>query len=149
MERLHGLELFPPSRLVRPKRAACFHSHAYGSGELVGLMVGARKNANEPWQPALDSVTVEAVVVHGVSLHIGPIQGLVRPGDIGYPLFARVRDGQTLVVYVRNNARELRELRAVLVTRGALSLQVRSSHQPSTPRTSRKLKPGKRSWKSG
>jgi len=104
-----------------------FHARASTSGQLGGLLVGARRNAGEEWKPAIDAVTVEAVIVHGVSLHIGPWQDLIASGDLGWPLFGPVRPGQTLVVYVRNDARDLRELRAVLVLHGHGS--------PGPPRT--------------
>lgn len=104
-----------------------FHTCASSAGQLAGLLVGARRNDAEQWQPAIDAVTVEAVIVHGVSLHIGPWQDLIAHGDLGWPLFGVVRPGQTLVVYVRNNARELRELRAVLALQGEGS--------PGPPRT--------------
>lgn len=95
-----------------------FHTRASASGQLAGLLVGSRRDDSEDWRPALDVVTVEAVIVHGVSLHIGPWQDLIADGDIGWPVFGTVRAGQTLVVYVRNDERELRELRAVLVMHG-------------------------------
>lgn len=108
----------PASALVRPQRSAMFHTRANAAGQLAGLLVGARRTARDDWQPAIDAVTVEAVIVHGVSLHIGPWRDLIAQGDLGWPVFGRVRPGQTLVVYVRNDARELRELRAVLVLQG-------------------------------
>ena len=104
-----------------------FHARASTSGQLAGLLVGSRRDAREQWQPAIDAVTVEAVIVHGVSLHIGPWQDLIQHGDLGWPVFGRVRAGQTLVVYVRNDARELRELRAVLAMGG--------NGSPGPPRT--------------
>ena len=115
---MHGVELSPASALVRPGRAAMFHTRANAAGQLAGLLVGSRRNDGDAWRPAIDVVTVEAVIVHGVSLHIGPWQDLIADGDLGWPLFGSVRLGQTLVVYVRNDERELRELRAVLVLHG-------------------------------
>lgn len=102
-----------------------FHARAPSAGQLAGLLVGSRRDASDTWQPAIDAVMVEAVIVHGVSLNIGPWQDLIADGDLGWPLFGVVRRGQTLVVYLRNDARELRELRAVLVLHGS----------PGPPRT--------------
>lgn len=115
-----GVELSPEFASVRPLRAAMFHATAPTTGELAGLLVGSRRDAAERWQPALDVVTLEAVIVHGVHLNLTKVRdpGVDRHG---WPLFGRVRVGQTLVVYVRNDERELRELRAVLVLRGGES----------------------------
>jgi hypothetical protein len=109
----------PVSAFVRPERAAMFHTRCPSAGDLAGLLVGSRRESRDAWTPAIAAVTVEAVIVHGVSLPIGPWQDLIADGDIGWPLFGRVRVGQTLVVYIRNDAREIRELRAVLVLAGA------------------------------
>lgn len=124
---MFGLELSPASAFVRPLRTAMFHTRATSAGQLAGLLVGARRNEREQWRPAIDAVTVEAVIVHGVSLHIGPWRDLIAHGDLGWPLFGSVRSGQTLVVYVRNDGRELVELRAVLALRG--------NGSPGPPRT--------------
>jgi hypothetical protein len=104
-----------------------FHTRAASAGQLAGLLVGARHDARDEWRPAIDAVTVEAVIIHGVSLHIGPWQDLIALGDMGWPLFGRFRSGHTLVVFVRNDAREARELRAVLALHGKGS--------PGPPRT--------------
>lgn len=114
---MFGLELSPASAFVRPYRSACFHTHA-ASGKLAGLLVGGRASSIDAWQPAIERVTVEAVIVQGISLHIGPWQDLIASGDLGWPLFGSVSAPQSFVVYVRNDAPELRELRAVLVLHG-------------------------------
>jgi len=106
-----------------------FHGRAAAAGQLAGLLVGSRRDEFDPWTPAIDAITVEAVIVHGVSLHIGPWADFINAGDLGWPVFGRVRGGQTLAVYVRNDARELRELRAVLALHGRGS--------PAPPRTGR------------
>jgi len=108
-------------------RTAMFHTRATGAGQLAGLLVGTRRNEREQWRPAIDAITVEAVIVHGVSLHIGPWRDLIAAGDLGWPLFGSVRSGQTLVAYVRNDGRELVELRAVLAMHG--------NGSPGPPRT--------------
>ncbi|MGD9603912.1 MAG: hypothetical protein AB7O21_19630 [Gammaproteobacteria bacterium] len=92
-------------------------SSSYLSGRLAGVLVGARRSSVDAWRPAIDSVTVESVVVHGVSLAIGPWADLIVDGDIGWPLFGNARGG-TFVVYVRNDAPELRELRVVVALHG-------------------------------
>ena len=112
-----GVELSPASALVRPYRSAMFHTYA-ASGKLAGLLVGGRASSRDVWQSAIERVTVEAVIVQGISLHIGPWRDLIASGDLGWPLFGAVHARQSFVVYVRNDAAELRELRAVLVLQG-------------------------------
>ena len=114
---MRGVELSPESARVRPTRAAMFHTYR-ASGQLAGLLVGSRRSSVDAWQPAIERVTVEAVIVQGRSLHIGPWQDLIGDGDIGWPLFGHVHAPQSFVVYVRNDEPELVELRAVLVLHG-------------------------------
>jgi hypothetical protein len=75
-----------------------------------------RRNELDDWRPAIGDITVTAVVSHGIRLQIGPWQDLVRDGDIAWPLFGHAR--APLCVYVRNDGRELIELRAVVVLNG-------------------------------
>lgn len=63
-------------------------------------------------------VRVESIVIHGHSLPIGPWQDLIAPSDIGWPVFGSISYGSTIAVFIRNDAAELRELRAVLVVHG-------------------------------
>ena len=88
------------------------------SAQLAGLLVGRRRLDVDRWEVAIPFVRVEAIVVHGISLPIGPWQDLIAPSDVGWPVFGRVRLDDTIAVFIRNDAPELRELRAVLVVHG-------------------------------
>lgn len=107
---MRGVELTPGSALVRPYESAMFHTHE-ASGRLLALLVGAR--TSNVWQPAIASVTIEHVIVQGVKQRHGP-----HALDIGWPLFCSARAPQSVVVFVRNDSPERRELRAVLVLDG-------------------------------
>lgn len=113
------VELSPAAQRVRALRSAMFSARAPTSGELVGVIVGERRNAEHPWNPAAGLVTVESLIVHGVVL---PTVGRSSEvgGGYGWQLLhrARVALGNTLVVFLRNDQREPRELRAVLVLQG-------------------------------
>jgi len=94
------------------------------------VLVGGRAVDADAWQVAIPFVRVEAIVIHGVSLPIGPWQDLIAAGDVAWPCVARVRIGQTLVVIVRNDAPELRELRVVLVADGTGAGRSRGAQRP-------------------
>jgi hypothetical protein len=111
---VRGVELWPESAIVAPYRVAMFY--AVAEGKLAGLLVGSRASDRDEWQPAIDRITVESVVVEGRSLHIGPWQDLIGDTDIGWPLFGYASG--RFVVYVRNDESRVRELRAVLVLHG-------------------------------
>lgn len=134
-----GLELSPQSAWVQPYRTAMFHARANRGAQLAGVLVGARSDPDEPWAPAIDTITVEAVIVHGISLHIGPWQDLIEDGDVGWPLFGAggVAPGQMLVVYVRNDTPELRELRVVLALLTTAATAANAARSASTRRRSR------------
>lgn len=123
---MFGVELSPVSAIVRPLRVVMFDAIAPCNGSLAGVLVGTRRGDDE-WAPAVGAVTIDAVLVHGVKA-----QGLLPfveldDGNTGWRVTANVRSGQTLAVYIRNDLRELRELRAVLVMHGKGS--------PGPPRT--------------
>lgn len=128
---MQGVELSPASALVRPGRSVLFSTRSPTTGNLIGLLIGGRRDAREAWQVAIDAVAVELLAVHGVAMHIGPWQDLAPVDGIGWPVFARVRTGQTIAVCVRNDARELRELRCVL------AFAERGQGSPGPPRTGR------------
>ncbi len=97
--------------MVRPLASAMFYTHA-ATGSLRALLVGARVGGGE-WQPAIETVTIEHVIVQGIKLRHGR-----HSIDIGWPLFGSVHAPQSFVVFVRNDAPELRELRVVLALDG-------------------------------
>lgn len=108
---MRGVELHPESALVRPLQSAMFYTHD-ASGRLLALLVGARGRGGD-WQPAIETVTIEHVIVRGIKLAHGR-----QAIDIGWPLFGSVHAPQSFVVFVRNDAAELRELRVVLALDG-------------------------------
>jgi len=110
-----GIELSPHSAHVRPQRLAMFHARAPANGELVGVLVGVF--VGDRWEPALTGTTLESVIVHGVKVHLAPFAGMIDGDRVGWLVSARVRAGQTLVVYVRNDRPGTAELRSVLVVR--------------------------------
>jgi hypothetical protein len=114
---MFGVALSPEFASVRPRSVAMFQASAPTTAELAGLLVGARRSALEDWAPASDVVSVDAVIIHGVHVQLARSREVLIDGKLGWPLVGRVRAGQTLVVYLRNDEREPRELRAVLVLR--------------------------------
>lgn len=88
------------------------------SARLAGLLIGRRRLDSGQWEVAVPFVRVESIVIHGISLAIGPWQDLIAPGAMGWPVFGHVGSGDTIAVFIRNDAAELRELRAVLVVHG-------------------------------
>jgi len=114
---MFGVALIPEFVPARPRGIVMFQGAAPTTAELVGLLVGARRDAGEDWQPASDVVSVDAVIVHGVHVQLARSRQTLLDGKLGWPLTGRVRIGATLAVYLRNDERELRELRAVLVLR--------------------------------
>jgi hypothetical protein len=114
---MFGVALSPEFVPARPRGLVMFQGAAPATAELAGLLVGARRGAFEDWQPASDVVSVDAVIVHGVHVQLARTRQTLLDGKLGWPLTGRVRIGSTLAVYLRNDERELRELRAVLVLR--------------------------------
>lgn len=112
---LGGIELSPSVALVGASRSLMFTTRAPTSATIVGLLVGARRDAREEWTPAIERVTVELVAIHGVKLGGGLA---LLPERDGWHVFGRVRVGQTIAVCVRNDHRAPIELRAVLAIDG-------------------------------
>lgn len=112
---MSGLELSPEFAAVHPGRAALFWVRVRSSATLAALLVGSRRRSSDEWSPAGRRVTVEAVIIEGVSLPLGPLRDVLPPGDLGWPLVGSVRSGQTVAVFVRNDGAQLVELRAVVV----------------------------------
>ena len=108
-----------------------FRSRASSASTLLGVLVGARRDARSAWEPAIGNVTIEAVVIHGISLQIGPWIDLADP--YGCPLFGNLRFGNTIAVFVRSNYPQTRELRTVIVCAGP-SLHDRQPHDRQPPR---------------
>src|SRR3990172_2462628 len=110
-----GIELSPESARVRAGASAMFGGRSPHSARLAGLLIGRRRLDDGRWEVAVPFVRVESIVIHGISLQVGPWQDLIASGDMGWPVFGSISDGATIAVFIRNDAAELRELRAVLV----------------------------------
>lgn len=119
---MQGVELCPGLAWVRRHRSAMFFSYEV-TGRVSALLVGARQRGGE-WEPAIETVTIEMVIVNGVKI----AHGRSRVGRIGWPVFGGASLGQSFVVYVRNDGDD-RELRVVAAIDGQGS--------PGPPRTGR------------
>lgn len=129
-----GIELSPQSALVKPGCKVLFSSRSTTSARIVGLLVGCRRDEQDDWAPAVDVAHVELVAIHGVVIPIW--QDLIHDdGAAGWRLFGSVAHGKTIAVCIRNDAREPRELRAVLLV-DALGVTGSSSPRPRRLRTS-------------
>ena len=129
-----GIELSPVSALVRPGGSVLFSARSTTSARIVGLLVGSRRDDQDDWAPAIDLARVELVAIHGVKIPIW--QDLVHDdGAAGWRLFGSVACGKTIAVCIRNDARESRELRAVLLVEG-LGVTGSSSPRPRRLRNS-------------
>ena len=85
------------------------------SGPIKGLLVGVRRTELDDWRPAIGSVTVTAVVSRGLRLPVRAWQDFTHD-EIAWSVHGSACP--PFCVYVRNDGREMVELRAVVVLQG-------------------------------